>query len=112
MPESPPGMDEPGILIEFSTVLCPRHGEPFRPRWPLGYTAAALCLTHQALNRQDIQDACGGKVEAITATLIEYGPLCCLVGDTVTAAITDGALTDDHDAALAMLRQYGPGRPS
>lgn len=99
----------PDIRIEVHSTWCERHLAPYRPLWPQGYLPATLCLVHQALCREDIQQAAAGRDErGLNAVLREHGPLCCLLGDELVSAITAMALDDDLEQVRALLVKYGP----
>lgn len=101
-------MTDFGITIEPTAAFCPRHLDPFRATWPNGYLSAAMCLVYQALQRPEIDAAAGNDTAMLDRVLREFGPLCCLIGDDTTAAITAGALTDDKDTWRKMMQTYGP----
>lgn len=103
----------PGILVGNPMMIwCADHLEPFRRDWPAGYLPASLALLHQAMLRDDIQAAAGGRVEALNGVLREYGPLCCLVDRETVAEIVRLALgptgPDAEEGVAELLRRYGP----
>lgn len=103
--------DEPGIVVEPGAAWCAEHLEPFRAAWPAGYLPAVMALTFQALNHdEEIIRASGGRVEALTAVLREFGPLCCRLDPSVLDEITTGALAGG-DEMIAMLGKHGPPPP-
>jgi hypothetical protein len=98
----------PMIMVEPLATWCPSHLENFRGRWPEGYLPATLCLVHQALNHDDeIIAASGGRAEALSGVLREFGPLCCRLDAAMLDEIIRGSLAGG-DAMVATVRKYGP----
>lgn len=88
------------ISIDTNACWCDRHRLPFKPDWPRGYAMATMALFTEATKRNDIIEYCGGErnladANKLTAALLEFSPLCCLIGDEKTAYWTDLALTPD-----------------
>jgi len=76
---------------------------------------ATLALLEEALRRDDVQQALGGDDAMLERVLLVYSPLCCLVGDEITARWTALALADDllpMAAALDELRSQPEPRNS
>lgn len=91
------GEDNPGIMIDNPEMIwCGEHLEPWREHWPLGYLPASMCLLNQALEDDEIIAASGGRVEALSATIREYGPLCCRYSG-ILPELRELILTDDKD---------------
>jgi|SRR6266404_1652289 len=96
------------ITVEPTATWCARHLKNFRARWPEGYLPATLCLVHQALNHdEEIIAASGGRGEALSAVLREYGPLCCRLPLSTLEEIIRGSLAGG-DTMIATVRKYGP----
>lgn len=68
--------ETPSINLEPRRVICALHGEPFRERWPEGYTQFVLVAIDRVLNQDGFAAYADGKVEAINA-LLDARPLCC-----------------------------------
>ena len=76
---------EPTLNLEPEQVLCSRHGEPFRARWPEGFAV----FTHRVLAAVLMEEAFVQEVEAAThgggvleelvtmKQLLAQKPLCC-----------------------------------
>lgn len=103
-------MSEPQIQVTPQMLFCAEHLEPFRERWPEGYAPAMLCVFHQAMQDEEIIAAAGGRVEAITGVLREYGPICCRLDPDVLREITVESLAGD-DRMIAVVRKFGPPPP-
>lgn len=71
-PDSP----RPVINMPFKSVLCARHGEPLREKWPQGYVPFAIEALRDVAAQPEIAEACEGRHEALAALLAEK-PLCC-----------------------------------
>ena len=105
------------ITIDPHVHWCARHLEPFRERWPQGYTRASLVLVELAIRRPDVVAACTlgddeeASAEMLDRVLREFGPLCCLLGDEVVERWTTLALDPDLDrfrlAYIAMKEEQG-----
>lgn len=102
-------MPPAGITIEPTAFWCPAHLEPFRQRWPIGYLPATLWLLRKALERDDVNQATGGRTEALDAVLREHGPICCLLGDELAHEATSRALSDDPDVVRLLIAE-GAGK--
>lgn len=86
--------EDQGPTFDPRTHWCERHLMPFKDRWPEGWGLAMLALFQECIGRKDIQSACTspGESEAdarmLDRVLLEFSPLCCLVGDETTAKWT------------------------
>jgi hypothetical protein len=102
-----------GIIIDPLMIWCAKHLEPYRVHWPTGYMPAAMCLVHQSLNEDaEIRAACQGKVELISATLREYGPLCCRFPEEILAEWVEAFVENENrERWHETLKKYGPPPP-
>lgn len=88
-------------MIEFDSTKCwcDQHIQPFLIYWPKGFVVATIALFHEAIKHPDVIKYCGGgemkKADAdkLTAAMMEFSPLCCLIGDERTSYWTNLALT-------------------
>jgi hypothetical protein len=88
-------VSNPQVAIYPNIHWCQRHLEPFRAEWPKGYITAAVMLVTRVLQRDDIARAAGynpdtgqsAEVTQLKGVLVEYAPLCCLVGEEVMQKI-------------------------
>lgn len=69
-------MEHRSLNLTFDRVLCSRHGEPFRSKWPAGYALAMLEITRWLLASESFQEACEKDVAKIEELLDEQ-PACC-----------------------------------
>lgn len=96
MSEKSPLPEQDGPTFDPTTHWCPRHLEPFRKRWPQGWPLAMLALFDEAVRNDEIMAACGHDPEKGTLAdtrmldrvMREYAPLCCFLGDDITAKWT------------------------
>lgn len=102
---------EPQIVVEPTMLFCQEHLEPFRAAWPSGYAPAMLCLFQQAMLDEEIVAAAGGRVEAISAVLREFGPICCRLDADSLREIVEGSLAGG-DRMMEVVRKYGPPPPA
>jgi hypothetical protein len=77
------------INLDLPRVVCPKHGEPFRTRWPKGYTIFALEGMRRLLARDDFHDE-WKKVQDTNPALtrneciervLNGFPMCCRLGN-------------------------------
>jgi hypothetical protein len=71
--------DYPSIQIEFTNAFCPRHGEPFRPGWPVGVDVAVPLLVTIFSELEVIETYAQGSAAKFQAAVAEFGPMCCAV---------------------------------
>jgi hypothetical protein len=97
--------EEQGPTFEPTIHWCARHLEPFRAEWPVGWPLAMMGLFQESVRNLEIIDAAGGQTEMLDRVLREFSPLCCFLGDEITAKwtrLSQGSL-DEFRAALAAL---------
>jgi len=77
-------MDEsrPTIDMTFPRVLCSRHGEPFRERWPSGYAGWCLMGFERLLLDKSFAEETHGEQSEIGPAL-DKSPICCRLGNAV-----------------------------
>ena len=71
-----PDPEPPALELTPARVLCSRHGEPFRARWPRGYALFVLWGFEKLLALPDVAQASGGEIARVPA-LLDQKPLCC-----------------------------------
>ena len=81
-----------GVELEWS-LWCPRHLEPFRPKWPEGAAIAMVELFKAAAADERVIDAAGGDADNLNGVLRVIAPVCCYLGDDIMAGITAAALS-------------------
>ncbi len=76
--------DEKAVLLSPPRVICGRHGEVFRERWPLGYplfVATAMdCLNHNRSFASAVQARQAAEDEHLTDSInyfLSRAPICC-----------------------------------
>jgi hypothetical protein len=84
--------DRPQITLDWKSHWCPGHMEPLRARWPTGAAIAMMALLEHVLEDDRISAACPqhdglADAHALNAVLLEFAPLCCLVGDEAMADV-------------------------
>ena len=50
-------------------MTCPRHGEPFRARWPKGWPRFTLAVIRALLEEPTFAEALHGDIAAVNAAL-------------------------------------------
>lgn len=80
MSEPEQATDRPMLNLEFNRVLCSRHGEPFRAKWPSGYAAWVLFGFEAVVQLESFQAETGGDQFKIELAL-DKTPICCRLGD-------------------------------
>jgi hypothetical protein len=70
-------MSDLGVNINPQTLWCPKHLEPFREHWPLGYLPASMCLFQQVMDDPETGKAIQFDAEKLDGYLAEFGPFCC-----------------------------------
>ena len=79
------------IVLEPTTVICGRHGEPFKPRWPAGYVRFSVMALEALLADETFATDVRHVVESETFPditnhmeavryLIQRRPICCRLG--------------------------------
>jgi hypothetical protein len=112
---SEPNSDVPKDVIDlpFERVLCPVHGEPFRPQWPSGYLLFALKAFEQVIAQEDFAAETGSDKAQIGPALARK-PLCCRLN---AMALLELYRTVQEDTRLwryrtcEVCRQNGLGSP-
>lgn len=68
---TPDQLENPWTAIDLTVerVACPRHGEPFRHRWPQGFPTLATTLLQAVLEDPAFVGVTGGEVDQINTTL-------------------------------------------
>jgi hypothetical protein len=78
------------INVDVHLLLCPRHGAPYRDRWPLGYPTLVARLLEWLVADQAIWEEVGaapdGGVSAVGQALTAR-PLCCRIPAAVLKGI-------------------------
>ena len=80
MSDQPEQGERPTLNLEFNRVLCARHGEPFRERWPSGYVGWCVMGFEALLLLEDFFSETEGKQENICQSL-DKKPMCCRLGN-------------------------------
>lgn len=86
------------VGIDATKIWCRDHIQPFRIHWPRGFALATMALFEEATRHEDVISYCGGgegkkaDIERLTAAMMEFSPICCLIGDERTGYWTDLAL--------------------
>ena len=79
----------PTIELSVQRVTCPRHGEPFRARWPKGWPRFTLAVIRALLEEPTFAETLGGDIAAVNAAL-DVRPACERVSpDVLRAAYRD-----------------------
>lgn len=84
--------------LDFSRDICARHREPLRAEWPRGAVRLMVALfqafaTDPRIIAAAPKDAEGqADAEAIPRLILEFGPLCCFVGDEAMERLIAEAL--------------------
>ena len=81
--------DSPRIDISSERIICPRHGEPFRATWPLGYIRFSLVLMDDIWQNdrviraaKRIQGHDGPIDPKVIEGVLDIMPACCQVTDS------------------------------
>lgn len=79
-----PDPDRIKVNATPDVVMCGRHGEPFRARWPVGYPRFALLLIERVFDTDEfcqaveaMRQARGLCAEEAVQALLHDRPLCC-----------------------------------
>lgn len=88
MPTRSPLPEDQGPTFEPAVHWCERHLEPFVATWPRGWGTAMMGLFQECVRNREIIDAAGGQTEMLDRVLREFSPLCCFLGDEITAKWT------------------------
>ena len=80
------GTNKKPIELSHERIFCPRHGEPFRERWPKGAPIVMLELFQAVLESKEArQKRFEGKIKdndalaAMVGELLDEEPACCRV---------------------------------
>lgn len=79
--------DDVSIELEWRRDWCARHLEPFRVAWPKGAVTAMTEVFQRSSRHPSILSATAGDATKLAPVLIEFGPLCCLLGDEEMAEV-------------------------
>lgn len=72
--------DKQPAKLEMHRVICTRHGEVFRHRWPRGYVRFCTIGFKLVVDGERFAAATEGKVEEIGPQL-DITPICCRLSD-------------------------------
>jgi len=97
------------IDLSMERVLCPRHGEPFRARWPKGFPTMAIASLKTIMADPGFAALTEGEVGQINE-LLSQRPICERISspDLMTLYIESGI---GRDARCELCRQRGLGTP-
>ena len=92
----------PTIELSVQRVTCPRHGEPFRARWPKGWPRFTLAVIRALLEEPTFAEALHGDIAAVNAAL-DVRPACERVPpDVLRAAYRDCGTAPGPGASSAV----------
>ena len=104
------------ILLDVTRDLCDRHREPLRERWPEGAESAmlllfdAFCQDERTIAMAPKCEHGDANPEALPNLILECSPICCYLGDVVTAEIMAESLLPHPGPRLtAMLERQKRG---
>ena len=86
------------ILLDVNRDICLRHLEPLRDHWPEGAECMilllfdAFCQDERTIAMAPKCEHGDANPEGIPNLILECSPICCFLGDDVTAEITAESL--------------------
>jgi hypothetical protein len=108
---TPDELENPTDPIDLSPehVICPRHGEPFRARWPKGYPLMAVSSFQALIDDPGFQELAGGDAGRINVLLGER-PICERLSSPTLMALYIGSGVG-RERGCELCGQIGLGTP-
>lgn len=90
-----PEDSQPRIELDPRQVICNRHGEPFREKWPSGYPLFLVRGFQTLMAQDEFQAELGGDVAKFSEATRKR-PICCRLGSEVLLTLLGEINNDLH----------------